>query len=394
MKPSFAQTVLSKRVLSIKGSGIREFFEYANAPNKINLSIGEPDFNSPKCVIKAAMGSLVDDRTHYTSNSGTFELRQALSTHLFRRYGVEYSPEGEILITVGASEALDIALRATINPGDEIVTHKPTYVAYDPLVSLSDGLTKFVATSAQNGFEVSPRSIGEAITCKTKGILLSNPCNPTGAVMTKPTLEDIARIANERGQLVFSDEIYDRLVYEGHAHHCMSSFPGMKERTILLGGFSKAYAMTGWRLGFMCAPREIIEAAMKIHQYAVMSTPTIAQDAALAALNEGEDDVKRMVDEYDRRRRLVVMRLNAMGLPTENPKGAFYAFPDISQFGLSSKTFAWEMLLHNNVVVVPGHVFGDAGEGYVRLCYASAYEKIEEGLERIERFINSEHCKR
>jgi aminotransferase len=375
-------------VREVPPSGIRRFFDIlATMDDVISLGVGEPDFDTPASIVEAGVASLQGGRTHYTSNYGTLELRRALADHLERRYGVRYDPERELLITVGASEAVDLALRATCDPGDEVVLHEPSYVAYAPAVTFAGGVVRWVGTRLEDDFALDPAAVEAAITPRTKALFLGYPCNPTGAVLRDDVQDELARIAERHDLLVYSDEIYDRLAYGSYRHRAMSALPGMRERTVLMGGFSKAYAMTGWRVGYVAAPASILEGIVKVHQYGIMSAPTTAQDAALVALTEAEDDVERMLAEYDRRRRLLVDGLNALGLTTFEPRGAFYAFPRIASTGLDSETFAQRLLEEEHVAVVPGAAFGPSGEGHVRACYATAYEQLEEALVRIGRFV-------
>ncbi len=387
-----AERALAERVHAVPPSGIRRFFDIlATMDDVISLGVGEPDFETPRVVIEAGVESLREGRTHYTSNYGTLELRRALSAHLGRRYGVQYDPATELLITVGASEAVDLALRATCDPGDEVVLHEPSYVAYVPAIVFAGGVVRHVPTRFEDDFALDPAAVEAAITPRTKGLFLGYPCNPTGAVLPPDVQDELAAIAVRHDLLVYSDEIYDRLAYGTYRHRAMSALPGMRERTVLMGGFSKAYAMTGWRVGYMAAPAPILEGIVKVHQYGIMSASTTAQDAALAALIDGEPDVERMLAEYDRRRRLLVDGLNAIGLATFEPRGAFYAFPRVSSTGLDSDTFARRLLEEERVAVVPGSAFGPSGEGHVRMCYATAYERIEEALVRMARFV--ERCR-
>ena len=381
---------LSERVRAVPPSGIRKFFDViATMPDVISLGVGEPDFTTPPQVIEEGVRSLRAGRTHYTSNFGTLELRRALAAHLDRLYGIRYEPEGEICITVGASEALACALAAIVDPGDEVILHEPSYVAYLPAIVFNGGRPVLVATTAADGFELDPAEVEAAITPRSKAIFLGYPCNPTGAVLDIERLRAVADIAVRHDLLVVSDEIYDRLVYGGHQHVPISTLPGMRERTIMLGGFSKAYAMTGWRVGYACAPRDLLEGLVKVHQYQIMSAPTVAQDAAVVALMGAEHDVQRMVEEYDRRRRMFVRGLNDIGLPTAEPKGAFYAFPSIRPTGLSSEEFSERLLFEHQVAAVPGSAFGPSGEGHVRMTLATGYEQLQEALERIGRFVVS-----
>ncbi len=387
-RPPLAERALSQRVRTVPPSGIRRFFDIAaTMENVISLGVGEPDFDTPRAIVEAGVESLREGRTHYTSNYGTLELRRALAAHLERRYGVAYDPATEILITVGASEAVDLALRATCDPGDEVILHEPSYVAYIPAIVFAGGTPVLVPTTFDDEFALDPSRVGAAVTPRTKALFLGYPANPTGAVLDDEVQDELARIAVEHDLLVYSDEIYDRLAYGTYRHRPMSSLPGMRERTVMMGGFSKAYAMTGWRVGWVCAPAGILEGMVKVHQYGIMSAPSVAQDAALAALQDGEPAVQAMVAEYDRRRQLLVDGLNRLGLPTFEPRGAFYAFPDVSSTGLTSDEFAEQLLREEQVAVVPGNAFGPSGEGHVRMCYATAYEQLEEALVRIERFV-------
>ncbi len=392
IRPPLAERALSQRVLSVPPSGIRKFFDIvATMTDVISLGVGEPDFDTPRHITEAGVESLREGRTHYTSNHGTLELRRALADHLERRFGVAYDPARELLITVGASEAVDLALRATCDPGDEVILHEPSYVAYVPAIVFAGGTAVHVATRFEDDFALDPAAVEAAITPRTKALFLGYPCNPTGAVLTPEIQDELARIAVRHDLLVYSDEIYDRLAYGSYTHRAFSSLAGMRDRTILMGGFSKAYAMTGWRVGWLAAPAGILEGIVKVHQYGIMSAPTVAQDAALVALVDGEPDVQRMLAEYDRRRRLIVDGFNALGLETFEPRGAFYAFPRITSTGLDSETFAERLLAEERVAVVPGGAFGPSGEGHVRACYATSYEKLEEALRRIGRFVD--HCR-
>ncbi len=319
---------LSRRVRDVPPSGIRKFFDVlASMPDVISLGVGEPDFDTPRVIVEAGVEALRSGRTHYTSNYGTLELREALAAHLQRRYDVSYDPATEMVITVGASEALSITLAALVDPGDEVVVAEPTYVAYVPDIIFSGGVPVFVPCRPEDGWQLDPDAVEAAITPRTKALFLGFPNNPTGAVLDPDRIRAIAAIAERHDLLVISDEIYDRLVYAGHRHEAFSALPGMRDRTVLLGGFSKAYAMTGWRVGYVCAPPDLLEGIVKIHQYIIMSAPTAAQDAALAALHDADAEVDRMVAEYDRRREMFVPGLNRIGLDTVEPRGAFYAFP-------------------------------------------------------------------
>jgi aminotransferase len=387
-----ARSRLAERVQRVPPSGIRRFFDVvATMPDVISLGVGEPDFTTPPQIIEEGVRSLRSGRTHYTSNFGTIELRRALSKHLARLYGVEYDPETEILITVGASEALAVAFSAIIDPGDEVILHEPSYVAYVPGIVFNGGTAVHVSTYANDDWQLDVSLVEAAVTPRTKALFIGYPCNPTGAVLNPETLRALADVAKRHDLLVISDEIYDRLVYGGHRHEPVSSLEGMRDRTILLGGFSKAYAMTGWRVGYACAPRDILEGMLKVHQYSIMSAPTTAQDAALAALNGADPDVRRMVSEYDRRRHMFVEGLNRIGLPTVEPLGAFYAFPSIRPSGLTSEEFSERLLFEHQVAVIPGSAFGPSGEGHVRATLATSYEQLEEALVRIDRFLQSLH---
>lgn len=378
---------LSQRVQAVPPSGIRRFFDIAaTMKDVISLSIGEPDFVTPDPIRRAGIQSIERGETKYTSNSGTVELRNALSDHLAKHYGVRYDPENEILITVGVSEALHCAMLATIDPGDQVIVPEPCFVAYKPSVVFCGGDAVVVDTRVEDDFQVTGEAIERAITPRTKGILIGYPNNPTGAVMSRERLVKVARIADKNNLLVFSDEIYDRLVY-GVEHVCFAALPGMRDRTILLGGFSKDYAMTGWRVGYVCANPEILGAIRKIHQYIIMSAPTMGQAGALEGLLHAEEDVQAMVRSYDQRRQVTVSGLRAIGLPTFTPRGAFYAFPDIRSTGLNSEQFCEKLLLEEHVAVIPGSAFGRSGEGFVRVCYAASMANIEEALTRIERFV-------
>jgi aminotransferase len=381
---------LAERVRAVPPSGIRKFFDViATMPDVISLGVGEPDFTTPPQVVEEGVRSLRAGRTHYTSNYGTIELRRALATHLEGRYGVDYDPTAELLITVGASEAVAATMAAIVDPGDEVILHEPSYVAYLPAIVFNGGVPVLIPTHREAAFELDPAAIEAAITPRTKVIFLGYPCNPTGAVLPEASLRAIAGIAARHDLIVVSDEIYDRLVYGDHRHRAFSSLVGARDRTVLLGGFSKAYAMTGWRVGWVAAPRDLLEGIVKVHQYQIMSAPTTAQDAALVALTGAEADVERMVEEYDRRRRMFVDGLNRIGLPTFEPRGAFYAFPDVSDTGLSSQVFSERLLFEEQVAVVPGDAFGPSGEGHVRACYATSHEQLEEALVRMERFLGS-----
>ena len=375
------------KVARIPASGIRRFFDLiAGVEGAISLGVGEPDFVTPEAFREAAIRSIKDGKTKYTSNYGIRPLRVAIADHTAELRGVEYDVDREILVTVGVSEAVDLALRATLNDGDEVILADPSYVAYVPGIVLAGGVPVPVPTEESEEFRLTPAAVAKAITPRTRAILLGFPNNPTGGVLLKEDVEGIARLAKEHDLLVYADEIYDRLVY-GIEHHSIISEPDMKQRTIYLAGFSKSYAMTGWRVGYACAPAEIVEQMMKIHQYTVMCVPTAAQYAALEALHIGEPDVVRMVKAYDERRQLMWRRFNGMGLHCFEPRGAFYCFPNITSTGLSDDEFCERLLKEEKVVVVPGNAFGQRGKGHVRACYAASLENITEACDRIERFI-------
>jgi aminotransferase len=383
------QQHLSKRVAHLKPSGIRRFFDIAaTMKDVISLGIGEPDFTTPKPILEAGIHSLQAGETHYTSNAGKLELRQAIADHLKSMYAVQYDPEHEILITVGVSEALYLAVNALLDPGDEVIIPTPCFVSYQAEVLLAGGVPVEIPSRPEDNFQLEPQQIRSAITPQTKIIFIGYPNNPTGAVASRQVLVEVAKIAEEHNLLILSDEIYDRLVYD-HQHVCVPALDeATRRRTVLLGGFSKDYAMTGWRIGYACGPEDIIKGMMRIHQYTIMSAPTTAQDAALTALADGEKHVQKMVAEYNRRRRLIVNGFNRLGLITFEPHGAFYAFPNVNASGMDDETFAETLLREEHVAVIPGNAFGPGGEGFVRCCYATAYEKIEEALHRMEKFMN------
>jgi aminotransferase len=380
---------LSRNVAGLKPSGIRKFFDIAaTMKDVISLGIGEPDFTTPGSILEAGVRSLQAGQTHYTSNSGKLELRQAVAGNLHRLYGVSYDPVEEIIATVGVSEALYLVMTALLDPGDEVIIPTPCFVSYQAEVILAGGVPVEIPSRLEDNFQFDPNRVRAAITPRTKVIFVGYPSNPTGAVATREVLKQVAEIAIEHDLILVSDEIYDRLVYH-FDHVCV---PGLgdeiKKRTVLLGGLSKAYAMTGWRIGYACGPADIIKGMVRIHQYTIMSAPTIAQDAGLEALINGEKYVQEMVAEYDRRRKLIVSGLNQLGLTTFEPRGAFYAFPKITTSGMDDEAFAEKLLREEHVAVVPGNAFGKGGEGFVRCSYATAYEKIEEALHRMEKFMN------
>jgi aminotransferase len=377
---------VAKHIASVPASGIRRFFDIAaTMDDVISLGIGEPDFITPEPILNAGILSLERGETQYTSNSGVQELREALAVHLASRYNVSYDPDTEILVTVGVSEALYLALAAVIDPGDEVIVPTPSFVSYHPEVVFAGGTPVTLQARPEDDFQVRAADIESLISPKTKALLIGYPNNPTGAVMSRGRLQEIGDLAKKHDLLVISDENYDRQVYD-HEHVCFASLDDTRDRTITLSGFSKNYAMTGWRVGYAAAPEPILSAMRKIHQYTIMSAPTTSQMAALEAIRNGEEHVLQMVAEYDRRRRLIVHGLNELGLRTFEPKGAFYAFPNIEASGMDDETFAERLLEEERVAVVPGNAFGADGN-YVRCSYATAYEKIEEALERMRRFM-------
>lgn len=383
---------VSQRARALPPSGIRKFFDLLSSmEGVISLGVGEPDFVTPWHVREAAIYSLEKGYTMYTSNRGMPELRQALADHLKSLYGVSYNPDTELLVTVGVSEALDLAMRAIIDPGDEVILADPSYVAYPACISLAGGVLVPVRTFAEAGFALTAEAVESRITVRTKAILLGYPSNPTGTVMARSELVEIGNLAQRHDLLLVSDEVYARLVY-GVEHTCVASLPGLRERTILLGGFSKAFAMTGWRVGYAAGKPDILEAMTRIHQYTMLCAPITGQIAALEALKNGGKEVQRMVQEYDRRRRVMAKGLNGIGLACAEPQGAFYCFPSIRSTGLSSDEFAEKLLMEEKVAVVPGSAFGPGGEGHVRCCYATSLADIEEALKRMGRFV--ERCRR
>jgi len=380
--------LLAQRVRQVRPSGIRKFFDIINTmPDVISLGVGEPDFITPEHIRRAGMRSIELGHTQYTSNYGMLELREEISAMLQRRYGLQYDPKKEILVTVGVSEGVDLAMRTLIDPGDEVISPDPGYVAYEADIIFAGGKPVPVPTYARYDFGVRASEIAAAITPRTKMILFGNPNNPTGAVVPRAELEGIAALAQQHDLVVAVDEVYSRLVY-GTEHVCFAALPGMRDRTVLLDGFSKAYAMTGWRIGYAAAPANIVEAMLKVHQYAIMCAGTSPQEAAIEALRNGEDDVRMMHDSYDTRRRLFIAGLNRIGLPTCEPRGAFYAFPNITSSGMSDEEFSEKLLFEEKVAVVAGSSFGEAGRGYIRCTYCTAQDKLEEALIRIERFIH------
>ncbi|PGA28622.1 aromatic amino acid aminotransferase [Bacillus thuringiensis] len=389
------QFELSRSAESLKPSGIRKFFDLAaNMKGVISLGVGEPDFVTPWNVRQACIRSLEQGYTSYTANAGLLELRQEIAKYLKKQFAVSYDPSDEIIVTVGASQALDVAMRAIINPDDEVLIIEPSFVSYAPLVTLAGGVPVPVATTLENEFKVLPEQIEAVITAKTKAILLCSPNNPTGAMLNKSELEEIAVIVEKYNLIVLSDEIYAELVYD-EVYTSFVSIKNMREHTILISGFSKGFAMTGWRLGMIAAPVQFSELMLKIHQYSMMCAPTMSQFAALEALRAGNDEVIRMRDSYKKRRNFMTKSFNEMGLTCHVPGGAFYVFPSISSTGLSSAEFAEQLLLEEKVAVVPGSVFGESGEGFIRCSYATSLEQLMEAMKRMERFVeNKKRTKR
>ncbi|MCK4929301.1 MAG: aminotransferase class I/II-fold pyridoxal phosphate-dependent enzyme [Methanosarcinales archaeon] len=378
---------ISDRVNAVPPSGIRKFFDLViGMDDVISLGVGEPDFVTPWHIREACIYSLEKGFTSYTSNAGLLELREAVSDSFHRDYGLNYDPEDQILVTTGVSEAADLALRAVVNPGDEVIVHEPSYVSYKPSIVFSGGTPVTVSTTRENEFRLTGAQLEEAITPKTKAIILSYPNNPTGAVMSKKDLEEVADVAVEHDLLVISDEVYDKLTYNGK-HTCFSSLDGMDERTILLNGLSKSHAMTGMRVGYAMGPPDIIGAMLLIHQYTMLCAPINSQMGAIEALNKGDSEMQAMVREYNRRRRLFVTGLNDLGLDCFEPRGAFYAFPSVQSTGMTSSQFAEELLNQQKVAVVPGDVFGESGAGFLRCSYASSLEELKTALERMEKFL-------
>ena len=379
---------IADHVRNIPRSGIRDFFEIVQSmKDVISLGIGEPDFVTPWHIREAAIYSLEKGRTGYTSNLGSPKLRRAISGYVAKHFSVEYNPHDEIIVTVGVSEAIDIALRALLNPGDEVLYHEPCYVSYSPSILLAGGVPVPVATRADDEFSLKASDLEKAVTKKTRVLMLNFPTNPTGAVLPLEELKKIAAFAVKHDLVVLTDEIYSELTYDETSHHSIAALPGMKERTIFLHGFSKAFAMTGWRIGYACGPADIIEAMMKIHQYSMLCAPIMAQEAAFEALERGARSMERMKEDYRLRRNFIVSSLNEAGIPCHLPKGAFYVFPDIRATGLSSREFSLKLLESKHVAVVPGTAFGPSGEGYVRCSYATAMDQIKEATKRIADFV-------
>ena len=383
---------LSDKVTGLKPSGIRKFFDIVTEmKDAISLGVGEPDFDTPWFIRDEGIFSLERGRTFYTSNAGLKDLRQEIANYIKRIQNIEYDPNSEIIVTVGGSEAIDIGLRAVINPGDEVIIPQPSYVCYEPCAILADAKPVIIDLKAENDFRLTPDELLDAITDKTKVLILPFPNNPTGAIMEKEDLEKIAKIVIENDILVMSDEIYSALTYKGK-HVSIASLDGMKERTILINGFSKAYAMTGWRLGYACGPKEIIRQMTKIHQYAIMCAPTTSQYAAVEALKKGDEEVEKMRQSYNQRRRFLMNAFKEMGLDCFEPFGAFYVFPCIKEFNMTSEEFATRLLTEEKVAVVPGSAFGDCGEGFLRISYAYSIENLKEAVSRIRKFVEKLRC--
>lgn len=378
---------LSGKVKQIKPSGIRKFFDIVSEmDDAISLGVGEPDFDTPWHIREEGIYSLEKGRTFYTSNAGLSELKIEISKYLDRRFDLKYDPSDEIMITVGGSEAIDGALRAMLDAGDEVILPQPSYVSYEPCIVLADGVPVIVELKEENDFKLTREQLEKAVTDKTKILIMPFPNNPTGAIMTKEELQPIVDFVIEHDLFVISDEIYSELTYSGN-HVSIGAFPGMKERTIVINGFSKSYAMTGWRLGYACGPKVILSQILKIHQFAIMCAPTTSQYAAIEALRHGDDDLEKMRDEYDRRRRFLLNAFDEMGIECFEPYGAFYMFPSIKKFGMSSDEFATRLLKEEKIAVVPGTAFGDCGEGFLRISYAYSIDDLKAALERIGRFI-------
>ena len=380
--------ILNKTVTEIRPSGIRKFFDIAaTMDDVISLSVGEPDFPTPWSIRKAGIESLQKGKTKYTSNWGIVKLREEISNYMKRKLDLTYCPENEILVTVGGSEAIDACIRAVIAPGDEVIIPQPSYVCYEPMTALAGGVPVIINVKAENDFKVTADELKAAITDKTKLLILPYPCNPTGAIMEREDLQALYEVIKDKNILVLSDEIYSELTFGGKTHVSPACIEGMKERTVIVNGFSKAYSMTGWRMGWACGPKEIISQITKIHQYAIMCAPTTSQYAAIEALKNCDDDVAYMMKQYNMRRRIIVKGFNDIGLTCNEPKGAFYAFPSIKSTGMTSEEFCEKLLYAKNVAVVPGTAFGDSGEGFIRASYCYSVEHINEAIKRIGEFL-------
>ena len=383
------RNAISKKIEGIQPSGIRKFFDVVSEmPDAISLGVGEPDFDTPYSVREEGIYALEKGRTFYTSNAGLKELRQEISRYLMRKYSLDYDADNEIMVTVGGSEAIDIALRCMVDPGDEVLIPTPCYVSYLPCAVMADAVPKMIELKAENQFKLTRQELIDSITDKTKILILAFPNNPTGAIMTREELEELVPVIIEHDLYVISDEIYSELTYD-NKHCSIASLPGMKERTVTINGFSKAFAMTGWRLGYACAPKEIMKQMIKLHQFAIMCAPTNSQFAAIEALRNCDDDVDRMVEAYNQRRRFLLNSFKEMGIDCFEPFGAFYVFPSIAKFGMTSEEFANRLLREQKLAVVPGTAFGECGEGFVRISYAYSIENLKQGMDRIRKFIES-----
>lgn len=383
------EKLISKKCAKLKPSGIRKFFDVAAMmEGVISLGVGEPDFQTPWAIRKTAITALEKGKTVYTANPGLIELRTEVANYLNRTQGITYDPAHEIIITVGGSEAIDLGIRSLIDPGDEVLVVEPSFVCYAPIVELTGGVAVPIETKVEDKFKLTAKALREKITDKTKLLILPFPNNPTGGVMTKSDLEEIAEVLRDTNIMVLSDEIYAELTYTGEPHCSIASLPGMQERTLLVNGFSKAYAMTGWRMGYLAGPAPLIAQMLKVHQYAIMCSPTVSQYAAIEALRSCDDEVKKMTNEYNIRRRWLVNALNEIGLECFEPEGAFYVFPSIKSTGLSSEEFCERLLYEHKVAVVPGNAFGESGEGFIRISYAYSLKHLKEAVERIKEFLN------
>ena len=383
------RNAISKKIEGIQPSGIRKFFDVVSEmPDAISLGVGEPDFDTPYSVREEGIYALEKGRTFYTSNAGLKELREEISRYLKRKYSLDYDADNEIMVTVGGSEAIDVALRCMVDPGDEVLIPTPCYVSYLPCSIMADAVPKVIELKAENQFKLTRQELLDSITDKTKILILAFPNNPTGAIMTKEELEELVPVIIEHDLYVISDEIYSELTYD-NKHCSIASLPGMKERTVTINGFSKAFAMTGWRLGYACAPKEIMKQMIKLHQFAIMCAPTNSQFAAVEALRNCDDDVDRMVEAYNQRRRFLLNSFKEMGIDCFEPFGAFYVFPSIAKFGMTSEEFANRLLREQKLAVVPGTAFGECGEGFVRISYAYSIENLKQGMDRIRKFIES-----
>ncbi len=383
------RNVLSKKIVDIQPSGIRKFFDVVSEmPGAISLGVGEPDFDTPYVVREEGIYALEQGKTYYTANAGLKELREEISIYLNRKYGLDYESDKEIVVTVGGSEGIDLALRCMINPGDEVLIPQPCFVSYAPCAVMADATPVYINLKEENEFKLTKEELAASITDKTKILMLAYPSNPTGAIMTKEELEELVPIIIEHDLYVISDEIYSELTYD-NKHCSIASLPGMKERTIVINGFSKSFAMTGWRLGYACGPKNIMEQVLKLHQFAIMCAPTNSQFAAVEALRNCDDDVDKMVEAYNQRRRFLIHQLKEIGIECFEPYGAFYIFPSIKKFGMSSEEFANRLLQEQKLAVIPGTAFGACGEGFVRISYAYSIENLKVGLDRIKKFIES-----